>query len=298
MQALIRVSPASIRALHSSFTEEERFQLLSMQYRDATYQDAIVSGNAFLDSNNRLWMLTKRSESSFKGMVFEAFLARVCREQSGSIGRKVFAWCTESQEKHVTDSILSKYTAFVTADKSLKNNRTTAWLYNTASPFDVQFYKVNEKGDAEIATLDGSGTTAGVQVKAITGSERSEIIEPMLRNRYRHVLTLLKHANGEHSYDACIRLLRTMEVAGEITSDDCQSVFRRLARPEMLGLDQYDVDQYSYYLGMLHQRGGLMNPDVHQAMMLEVMSDLQESEGGILIPAQKDLILPKQQPLH
>ena len=295
MQGLIRIPASAVNALHPSFTDEERKQLLTMQYRNVTYQDALVSGNAYVGMNGTIVMTTKRTEASFKGMVFEAYLARMCRDHKNTIGRKVFAWCTERQAGRITETVLSQYTAFVTADKSLKNNASTAWLYNTASPFDVQFYRINESGDAELATLVSSGTTAGVQVKAIKGNESSEIIHLMLQNRYRHVLTLLKHASGEHSYDICMRILAALQQRGGITGDDYRSVASRLARPEQLGLDQYDIDQYSYYLSMLHQNGGTMDHNVTEALTLEVTDNLVQSQGGVLVPAQQDLILANQQ---
>ena len=297
MQALIKVPAAAVNALHPSFSDEDRQQLLTMQYRSVTYQDAMVSGNAYLDANGVLLMNTTRPEASFKGLVFEAYLARMCRDYPATIGRKVFAWCTERQSGRVSDSLLNQYTAFVTADKSLMNQVSTAWLYNTASPFDVQFYRINENGDAELATLVKSGTTAGIQVKAITGNERSEIIDLMLQNRYRHVLTLLRHSSGEHSHDVCMRILAALQRSGEITGDDYRSVVTRLAHPDQLGLDQYDVDQYSYYLSMLHRSGGNMDQNVVEAITLEVTDNLIQSQGGILLPAQQSLALQSQQ-LH
>lgn len=289
----VLLKPAGvIRALHPSFSEEDRYQLLKMQYRDVTYQDAMVSGNAYIGANGKIYLRTKRTEASFKGMVFEAFLARMCRDYVDSIGRQVFSWSTNRRAGRVQDSLLNQYTAFVTADKSLLDTTATAWLYNTAGPFDLQFYRINDQGNTEIATLLDSATTAGVQIKAITGNERTEIIEPMLQSRYRHVLTLLKHQNGQHSFDVCMTILAGMQKNEEITGDQYHNVVTRLARPDQLGIDQYDVDQYSHYLSALYRNHAIWDQNVYEAITLEVTSNLAASQGGILIPASADLIIP------
>lgn len=298
MQGIIKVAPTAINVMDQNFSEEERYSLLTMLYRDVTQQDAMVTGNAFVTMGTKLWFTSKQSEPSFKGLVFEAYLARMCRDDPVSIGRKVFAWCTNRKPGKALDDLFATYIPFVTGDKSFVRNRATAWLYNTASCFDVQFYRINDEGLAEVANQATSNTPAGVQVKAITGNEQKEIIEPMRSNRYHRVLTVLKHASGEHSYDACLRLLTSMHKSGSITADDYHDVVSRLARPEQLGLNQQDVDQYSHYLSSLYRTGGIMDQNVSEAITLEVSNNLHTSEGGILVPADQDIILHAKQILH
>lgn len=106
MQALIKVPPTAVNALHPSFTPKESLQLLSAKYRNVTYQDALVTGNASWNQvTGDIVFNTKRPEASFKGMVFEAYLARMCRDYSFSIGRRVFAWCTGRQLGRVTEAL-------------------------------------------------------------------------------------------------------------------------------------------------------------------------------------------------
>lgn len=94
-----------------------------------------------------------------------------------------------------------------------------------------------------------------------------------------------------------MRILGDLQRRGMITGDEYRSVVDRLARPDQLGLDQYDIEQYSYFLSMLYRNGGYADQNVIEAISLEVTDNMVMSEGGILIPEQRDLIIPGQQ-LH
>ncbi len=292
-QVLIPVRALAINALDPSIPPETQNQLLSLQYRHVTRKDALATGNAYFCSvQGNLVLRTSRPEPAFKGLVFEAALERLCREEPLTVGRRAFAWCTNRTVGRVPDKMISEYIPFITGDQRLLNFPLTATFYNPGSPLDVQFYKVNDKGAAELATQVNTGALAGIQVKAIQGNERSEIIDRLVSGRYPHVLTMLKHPSGEHSYEVCRRILTAMLRSAEIDGMTFADVLSRITYPEALGIDQMYIDNYSVYISRSYQQQVQMTPDAAAAIALEVTENLIMSPGGILLPTIQDLILP------
>lgn len=290
---VIIAEPSAIRALDPSLPPEIQQRLLTMQYRHVTLQDAQVSGNAYYDAQQQDWIIrTTRLEPAFKGLVFEAMLARLCREQQSSVGKRAFAWCTNRSIGRVTQKMLDEYIPFITADRRLQDRPLTATFYNPGSPFDLQFYRINEAGAAELALQADTGALAGIQAKAIQGSERTEIIEPVLSGRYPHVLTMLNHKTGEHSYEVCRRLLSAMAKKNEITSERAMNALNRITYPAALGIDQAYIEDYSAFISLSYTQRVQPASDLVEAIALEVSENLTSSPGGILVPAQRDLILP------
>lgn len=284
-QVLISVSPSAIRARDPSLPEETQRHLLAMQYRAVTIQDAYRGGNAYFNTTTQSWwLLTKRPEASFKGLVFEAALARLCKEDPFNIGRKAFAWCTNKSLGRVSNETISQYTPLITADPSLLNDPLTASFFNPQSVFDFHFYKINSQGSAEIATQVGTAVQAGIQVKAIRGGERQEIIDPIRSGRYHHVLTMLEHPSGIHSYEVCTRILRAMVTNGEIDGEMFAHILGRITYPSNLGISQEYINDYSEYISQIYSAGGAATADMSAAIGLEVTQSFVESAGGILIP--------------
>jgi len=288
-------SPLILNALHPSLTEEARKELLRMQFKNVTLRDAIASGNASIDHNG--WKLhTARSLESFKGLVMEAALCRMCFEDPFGIRRNAYAWCTGRQIWQVSDEKISEQIPFITADKRLKSNPLTARLYDPASAYDLHFYRINDKGNAELATEigPGQGIIAGIQIKAIQGNEKTEIIDKLLNGRYTRVVTMLRHQNGEHSYEVCIRLLTQLVTKKEITGDQLANAISRLTYPEALGIQQQHVDSYSQWLNMAYGRFESWESDLNvvETIGLEVISRLKPEASGILMPDVPGLALP------
>jgi hypothetical protein len=285
-QGLVIVPASAVNPMHSAMSDEARLNVLQIQYRRVSVLDAYFSGNTYTHpTTGVLQLVTTRPEPSFKGLVFEAALARWCRESPATTGKRVFAWCTQRSINRITDDFFAKYTAFVRNDKTLQRRKATAILYNTGSPFDVQFYSMNERhGLPEVATVVNTNVEAGVQVKAIAGNEMEEIIKPILDGRYTHVLTMLNHDNGQHSFEVCMTILNNLNRNGKITSDQYALVTSRLTYPQALGIDQQMVNSYSFYLSQIYQNGANWTGDVFDAISLEVTQNMTMSEGGILMP--------------
>jgi hypothetical protein len=293
----ITVPDVAVNPLHPSLSQETRQHLLQKRYRRVTLLDAYITGNTYIHAGTgALCLMTSRDEPSFKGFVFEAALARWCRENPSEIGKRVFAWCTNRHYNNTKDAFYSKYTAFVRGDKTLVNRPETAILYNTTAPFDVQFYCINEQyNKPEVAFLHKTNIEAGIQVKAITGKELEQIINPILKGEYAHVLTMLKHANGKHSYEVCMDILKNQRKKGDLTDEEYSLVARHLAHPEALGISQQHVDEYSHYISSLYQgSNAAWSEEVNHAISLDVSDRLMASSGGILIPAAQPIQMPSQ----
>lgn len=292
---LVTVPVSSVNPLDPGWPGEIRSQILESKYRDVTLQDAMTTGNTWRhEGTGAIYLRTNLPEASFKGFVFEATVARLVREYMLTVGKQMFAWCTYRSVGHVSDAFINQYTAFVAGDKSLKANHSTAILYSTTSPFDVQFYRINRQGLAEVAQLKDQAVAAGIQIKAITGNEKSEIILPILSGAYRHVLTLLKHSSGRHSFDVCHDILHGMVRTGEITHEQFYYASRHIARPDMLGIDQQSIEEYSAHLSQLYIGQGDWDPAVYEAITLEVNLNLFASKGGVLMPVVQPIVSPDQ----
>lgn len=295
-EAKVIVATSAVKALHPSLSEAERHQILDTMYRNVTYLDAFVTGNLFVHPVTGILMFrTKRSEQAWKGFVFEAALARWCREQPDKIGKQVFGWCTGRNPNQISDTFYQRFTVFVRGDKSLLDKRETAILYNTGCPFDVQFYSLNpQHGLPEVATIKDTKIEAGVQVKAITCNEMAQIIQPILNGEYTHVLTLLNHPSGQHSYSVCQTILNNLLNSGKITLEEYAYVSQRITHPGKLGIDQQMIEEYSAYLSACYHAGAAWTGDVWDALSMEVVKDVYMSQGGVLIPKNLPIQIPGQ----
>lgn len=294
-KTLVSVPVSAFNALDAGWPKEIRQQVLETKFREVTLQDAITTGNTWThEGTGTRYLRTNLNVASFKGFVFEATVARLIRNNKLTVGKQMFAWSTNRSVGHISDAFINQYTAFVAGDKSLKADPLTAILYSTTSPFDVQFYRINRHGAAEVAQLKDQAVTAGIQVKAITGNEKSEIILPILRGEYRHVLTLLRHASGRHSFDVCHDILHGMVRTREINTDQFYHASRLIARPDMLGIDQQSIEEYNAYLNLVYAGQGMWDTAVYEAISLEVSMSLYASKGGVLMPVTQPISSPDQ----
>jgi len=152
---------------------------------------------------------------------------------------------------------------------------------------DVKFVveRYNKKTRAyffDVLEVMGTHLPAGIQVKAITGNERSEIIDPLISGRYSRVLTYLKHADGIHSYYECMRILQQLYKAGQIGAEERQRVSDSIKAPEHLGLDQHEVEEYYRYVKQAHKGTTRAEDIIWRGAELEVK--YHKGVGGILVP--------------
>lgn len=263
---------------HPAVDPELQKRILHDRYHNVLIADGLETGHFFYDHQKILRFQTKLPIHSFAGFIFEAFAVNKFNDNMRTIGKKAFSWCTNRTQ--CKDDYIDQFkvigTGFVTT-KSMYPQ-----FYSPQNNFDLQFIRRNPKQHIdEHATVLGTTNAAGIQVKAITGAELEEIITPLRTGKYSHVLTFLRHYDGVHSYNRCIDLLNSMYRSGQLELSEKYEIERRIAHPEMFGIDQREVDDYYQYIKCWFS--GHANPDqfISEGVGLEVKG--YKYQNGLLV---------------
>ncbi len=284
--ASISIPLAALDPSHPEIPGFLKNEILKQRHYHNFIADGVSTGHlklvkeAFRDAAYKF--TSKLPLPSFAGFVFEAFTIRALNYNLDMRGRAI-AW--SSNRRNVGKGFASKFKAIGTGLPETKTKYAN--LYAPQDPMDVKFvqeryHKITREYYFDILEIMGTNLPAGIQVKAITGSEKSEIIEPILSGRYFRVLTYLRHADGLHSYYECMRILENMHKAGEIGLEERMRVADAIKSPELLGISQSVVDDYYGYIKHAHR--GMIDGDdlVWQGAELEIK--FHKGGGGILVP--------------
>jgi len=264
---------------HPKISLEARKEILRSRYHNKLIQDGLEAGNFRLNPDGNINFKTNLPSHSFSGFIFEALAVRIFNESFRSIGRRAFEWCTkrERTKNDYLDQFKAIGTGFVTTKQEYPA------FHNGQHRFDIQFIRKNPKDkEYESATILGTSRDAGVQIKAITGNEKTEIVKPLLAGKYSHVLTFLRHQNGVHSAEICYEIIRKMYQNREIDLTQKNFLEDSIKSPEMLGEDQRNVDDYYNYIQMWYQGQAANDQIIYEGIGLEVKSFKYKS--GILVP--------------
>jgi len=207
----------------------------------------LSTGHFIIDDSGRVRIAIQQPLHTISGYVFEAYAVREFNEKKGSVGKNAYLWATE-MKRISSYKRLEKTHAIGTGFPETRAKHPE--LYNpTNRRFDIVFYRVNESRNMpEPVPVKGTTSPAGIQVKAIKGNEKSQIIDPILDSTYWRVVTFLEHDSGMHSYEACVNTAREMRRKGEISHDELIKVEDAVCSPAQLGLDQYNVNGYYKYI--------------------------------------------------
>ncbi|WP_448108977.1 hypothetical protein [Pseudomonas azerbaijanoccidentalis] len=264
---------------HPAVDESLQKQILHARYHKQLIADGIETGHFTLIGNDLVTFRTKLPLHSFAGFIFEAYTVNTFNNNMRTIGRKAFSWCTNREK--CKDSYIDQFkvigTGFVTTQSQYPN------FYAPQNSFDLIFIRRNNRADVdEPATFMGTTNPAGIQIKAITGAEETEIIQPLLTGKYSHVLTVLRHADGVHSHSRCMDIIKTMYRRGAIQLPQKDHLESRIACPEMFGIDQRNIDDYYQYVSYWYS--GHAQPDqfIRQGVGLEVKG--YKYLNGLLVP--------------
>lgn len=264
---------------HPAMSLEAKKIILRDRYHNKLIADGLETGNIQLGQDGKLLFFTKLPQFSFAGYIFEAFAVRLFNDNLRTIGRRAFSWCTNKER--VKDDYIDQFKAIGTSFITTKSKYPE--FYNCTHRFDVQFIRPTKASNLyEPATLLGTTRDAGIQIKAITGNEKSEIIDPIISGKYSHVLTFLRHANGMHSHAVCMEIINSMYRNREIELSTMHRLEESIKSPELLGEDQRSVDEYYQYIQ--HWYSGNANPDtiIYEGIGLEIKGF--KYDGGILVP--------------
>lgn len=265
---------------HPAVDENLQKQILYSRYHQKLIADGLETGHFFYDEKSQLIFKTKLPIHSFAGFIFEAYAVNIFNENIRTIGKSAFSWCTNRAQ--CKDDYIDQFkvigTGFITTKSQYQN------FYSPQNRFDLIFIRKNSsKNVGEPATVLGTTNTAGIQIKAITGSEEIEIIEPIRSGKYSHVLTFLRHADGVHSYNRCMEAINSMYRKGSLQLSEKYQIESRISHPEMFGIDQRNVDDYYNYVS--HWFNGHANPDqfIKEGVGLEVKG--YKYSNGLLVPS-------------
>lgn len=264
---------------HPNISIEAKKQILRDRYHKQLIQDGLETGNFTMNQDGSVNFRTNLAPHSFAGFIFEALAVRIFNDNLRTIGRRAFEWCTKRDrtKNDYLDQFKAIGTGFVTTQQ------THPSIYSFQHRFDVQFIRPNPKdGEYESATVLGTSRDAGVQIKAITGNEKSEIIEPLISGKYSHVLTFLRHENGVHSSEICYNIIRQMYRNNEIDLSQKNQLEDSIKSPEMLGEDQRNVDDYYRYIHMWYMGQAQHDEIIYEGVGLEVKGF--KYHNGILVP--------------
>jgi hypothetical protein len=174
-------------------------------------------------------------------------------------------------------------------DTKLEHKR---WFDSSDPHLDIMFFKkvppIERRTNPALPplqplTIEGTTIPAGIQVKAITCNEEEQIVTPLIDGTYSHVLTLLQHANGVHSYHECMRLLGIARQSGRISNEKYQRLTGAVYCPQQLYMDQFNINSYYEYIAQWYQ--GQVPPDagINEGIIAEVKQAMHGS--SVLVPS-------------
>lgn len=264
---------------NSAISEELQKKILHDKYQKKLVADGLETGHFFFDDGNVLRFQTKQPLYTFAGFIFEAYAVNLFNAKLRTVGKRAFSWCTNREQ--CKDDYIDQFKVIGTGFLSTKS--LYPGFYGPQSNFDLLFIRRNKRQDVdEPATVLGNANYAGIQIKAITGAEENEIIEPLISGRYSHVLTMLRHSNGLHSYNRCMDILHAKFRKGEIGLNERYALERRIAHPEMLGIDQRDIDDYYQYIAYWYNGQAQVDQFILDGVGLEIKG--YKYSNGLLVP--------------
>ncbi len=279
LELLFSVPIALLDPNHPAIDKRIQEQILHERYHNKLIADGLETGHFFYDQYNILRFQTKLPIYSFAGFIFEAYAVNTFNANMRTIGRKAFTWCTNRAQ--CKDDYIDQFKVIGTGFMSTNSNYPN--FYAPQNNFDLIFIRRNIKKDIdEPATVLGTTNSAGIQIKAITGAEESEIIEPIRTGKYSHVLTFLRHADGVHSYNRCMEVLNSMYKKGTLELSEKYHIESRISYPEMLGIDQREIDDYYTYISYWYNNQAQIDQFILEGIGLEVKE--YKYSNGLLVP--------------
>jgi hypothetical protein len=274
---LSSVGAGILDSRHPSFTNEEKLKILRMKYWDDFVADAVETGHFILTQNGEIKVAIRtinQDISVIAGYIFESLTVRLANEENRRFGYDIFKWSTS--RKRLSSQFYSKYQTVGVGFPM--TNQTFPGYYNpNFRQFDVMFLTMNEElGRPEPATIVNTTIPAGVQIKAITSNELTNIIEPLISGQYNNVITYLRHPSGEHSYEVCIREIKKLHRDGKITGFQKEKLEDSIGYPEMFGLYQRDVDDYYHFIRAWYNENAKEDNDILMAIGMQA----QEVRNG------------------
>jgi hypothetical protein len=270
-------------------------RVLEAKYRDSFERDALETGHCERHKG-QFFYRTKLGLPQFAGLVLEAYVVRRMMENPLMLQTAV-TWC--SRRSHYVPG-LDFVRKFFPIGTGLEQTRLThrPWFDGRNPRFDIMFLKKVSPAKRrqqphlpafEPLSIEGTTIPAGIQVKAITGHEEEEIVTPLISGAYSHVLTLLTHANGKHSYHECQRLLGKALQGKRIDNQTYMRLSASVYCPQQLYLDQNEIDGYYQYITQWMEGRVPADAGIADGLAAEVK---EEMYGASLMLPSTEIIAP------
>ncbi len=224
--------------------------MLGKRYRQQFLDDALNSGFArkLPDGSIELEMI-KKKDDSFIGTLFESWLCRKMIEFP-KVGLSIFRWATNTNWDRRTE--YDKFRPFVTGSPILNQNRNLTPFYNTSHAADIMFYAARPEPPGSsfkpgFALIKGTTMPAGIQVKAVRTNLKSQIVDPVLNNKYQHVLSLLLDEDNFDTSSACHRIIEKLRFKKEINNEEARRATWSIKGPQDFSLQSDEVSRYEKY---------------------------------------------------
>lgn len=262
---------------------------LEAKYQGFFLRDAIQTGHVEV-FQGRTFYRSRLGVSQFAGLVLEAHVVRHLLENRQAL-QVAITWCSRRAGVFPRFNFVNKYVPVGTGlkDTKLKHKR---WFDSSDPHLDIMFFKKVPPRELRInpllpllqpLTIEGTVIPAGIQVKAITGHEEEQIVTPLIDGTYSHVLTLLQHANGMHSYHECMRLLGIARQSGRINYEMYLRLQAAVFCPQQLSMDQHNINGFYEYIVQWYQGQVPTAAGIEEGMIAEVKQAMYGS--SLLVPS-------------
>ncbi|MGG3805803.1 hypothetical protein [Metabacillus fastidiosus] len=255
----------NIEAVPNSFSlkmlpKEDRKKFLKQLYGKDLIGDIFESGACQL-VNGEFKINLSRSMSSIAGLLFEAFIVRKTTENK-EFRKELYMWIKEGKRK-LSDKEIDKIKilglGFPKTAKLMpplyapQHTNHDIGVVKLLEPIEkyiissVIFHddSLSSKNNQIRVVNKPNGLPIGAQIKAITTNEKSEIITPIMKGQYSHVLTLLRNSKTKkHTVEQCRSILDKMVENKEIDLETRFRIEKSIRSPESLGLRQEEIDEY------------------------------------------------------
>ena len=214
---------------YPGLSEKDKYEILQNKWLPDLIENGMSTGH-FTMHNGKLQVIIQQHLPVIAGFVYEAYVVKKAKKDKMFFSN-LFKWSTERSK--VKKDFLQQYIPIGLGHKTTRE-KYTDFFEPTYRKFDIIFIRYNLSiGKYEEATVLQTTRRAGVQVKAIKGNEKTDIIVPIIEGTYEKVITMLKHNDNIHSYDYCLDIINKMYKDKEISYEQKELIENSIVCPSL-----------------------------------------------------------------
>jgi hypothetical protein len=225
---------------YPGLSQKDKYEILQSKWLPELVENGMSTGH-FTFNNGRLQVIIQQPAPVIAGFIYEAYVVKKAKNDKVFFSN-LFKWSTGRSK--VKEDFLQQYIPIGLGHKTTRE-KYSDFFEPTYRKFDIIFIRYNPTIEKyEEATVIQTTRRAGVQIKAIKGNEKVEIIVPILEGTYEKVITMLKHRDNIHSYEYCLDIANKMHNHNEISYEQKKLLESSIVCPRQMGIDQYEIDAY------------------------------------------------------